>query len=162
MGDGPRYLAPTLEFVIAGRPLCGGCNGVIKGRGEKGVRLGGSVDAYKALIRLSVKQAMLMQGWSLTKEPIYISLIVCVGIGSERHPDIIRKMYKGEIIPNREPRLTRLMNVIVKTLKGIVYAQEAQIAGEFIIKRYAKEERVEVLIGAPRNYKELTHDIRNS
>lgn len=151
----PRFIAPTLEFTIAGRPLCGG-------RGEKGNGFGGGADAYKALIKLTAKQAMLMQGFKITKEPVYISIIVCVGIGSEKHPKIIKSMYKGEIIPNREPRLARLQNVILRTLKGIIYEKEAQIAGVLVSKQYAKEQCVSVLVGYPRNYKELIHDLRNS
>lgn len=155
-----RYVSEKqLSFVIGGRPLCPG-NTSSGGITKKGFT-GGS-KTYQTLVRLSCKAAMVEQGWTKEEGPLYMVISIYFGFGHENLKHVQRDMLKGAILPMRLPNITRLPRVVIQALKGIAFKSEKQIDGLLVVKRYSKEERVEVLIGAPKNIQELNYDLRNA
>ncbi len=150
-----RFLSEKqLSFSVSGRPLCQG--------NPNGSAIGTGADAYAALVRMACKYAMAAQNWECTAEPLYLVVTVCLGPGKVQIKHLQRSMLKGEILAARRPDVTRLSKVIIKALKGLAFEKETQIVGLLVVKQYAKEQKVGILLGAPKNYRELTYDLRNA
>lgn len=150
-----RYLSEKqLAFTVPGRPLC---QGALNGK------QGGGPEAYKAVVRLACKYAMAAQNWQYAKdEPLYLVLTVCVGTANARTKQTAQQMLKGEVLATRRPNVTRIGKVVVEALKGLAFANERQIVALLVVKRHTKQERIEVLLGVPKDFRELTYDIRNA
>ena len=148
------YSDKQLAFSVSGRPLCqGNPNGSATGSGAK---------AYAALVKLSCKYAMAAQNWECTTDPLYMVITVNLGPGKVQIKHLQESMLKGDILAARRPNVTRLSKVIIDALKGLAFVKEEQIVGLLVVKKYAKQQTVEVLLGAPKNYKELANDLRNA
>ena len=150
-----RFLSDKqLAFTIPGRPLCqGAINETASGGGAK---------AYGAIIKLACKYAMAAQNWEREKGPLYLVLTVCLGPGKVQIKHLQESMLKGDILAARRPNVARLSKVIIDALKGLAFEKESQIVGLLVVKRYTKQQKVEVLLGAPKNYRELSYDLRNA
>ena len=156
-----------VEFSIACRPIaCGRKNSNNHSTEEASRMVKGQ---FVNMVRAYAKAACLEQGFTLKSngEPIYIIAVVRVGFGAlnphwSKHKEFIKRAKDGNELPVREPNTQRVMGYIQKALKGIAYSKDNQVVASCIIKRYEQVEGIEVLIGAPRNLKELYHDIRNA
>ncbi len=151
-----RYISKEqLAFAVEGKPF---------GRGRSwGHGVSGEA-AYTQMVRLGAKMAMCENKWELTKDAVYLVIVVYV------IPTVLnRKIEKKKIKPKcesglvtGEPNIRRITDVITKALSGVVYKSPTQIVGLTIVKKFSTEPRVEVLVGKPKNYKELAYDLRNA
>lgn len=150
-----RYLSDKqLAFTVSGRPLCQGA--------LYGAQGGGGAKEYSAIVKLACKYAMSAQNWELETGPLYLVLTVCLGPGKVQIKHLQESMLKGDILAVRRPNITRLSKVIIDALKGLAFEKESQIVGLLVVKLYTKQQKVEVLLGAPKNYRELSYDLRNA
>lgn len=153
----------TLKFVIPGRPLCSGSPANRRLRAPEEREKNGA-NSYRALVAMCAKCAVIEQEWEVVPdEPLYILLTINLGPGRVCRIVQQEKMWRGEILPTREPSVDRLVRVIMGALKDIVYTARRQVVGLLTVKRYTKNEQcVEVLVGRPSNWGELNHDLRNA
>lgn len=154
----------VLQFTIPGRALCIGAtesrfrsenHGESQRLGEKG---------YIAIARFSAKSAVVEQGWEMVDdEPIYMIVTINVGPGSVMRRLPREKMWRGETLATREPRLSNILQMLMTAFTGVVWKKKAQVVGSLLVKKYTKGSQcVEVLIGRPKNWGELNHDLRNA
>lgn len=164
-----RYLSSNqLVFCVSGRPLCGGKAGIAMsgeigedGKIKRGLQGGRGV--YANLIRLSAKMAMAEQGWRITDKGVYVIITIYLGLGSlARTPAEKKRAFNNEIPACREPAARRIAEIIIRDLTGLVYEKEAQVVGILVVKKYDRDERVDVLVGTVGNFKELVNDLRNA
>lgn len=151
-----RFLSENqLCFSVEGRPVA---KGNLSGSGCYGKM------QYKQLVRLGAKTAIAEQGWELTDGGIYIVIVVYVDAGGQTTSKALKKKrLKNDImLAVREPRITLIAKYVVDALKGVVFKTVKQIVGMTVVKKYSAEPRIEVLIGKPKDYKELSHDLRNA
>lgn len=153
----------TLEFVIPGRPLGKGAPTHRATRGENEHDLRGP-ESYKALIKMVGKYATLEQGWELNiDEAYYVLITINLGAGAINGGGQRRKLWAGEKLATRAPDTDRILSLILNALAGIVWVKKRQVVGALVVKKYnKKEESVEVLVGSPKNWRELNHDLRNA
>lgn len=156
-----------VEFSIACRPIACGRKNSNNHSEEAPNRM--VKEQFINVVKTYAKMACLEQGFQKKSngEPIYIFVVVRVGFGAlnprwSKHKEFIRRAKDGKELPVREPNTQRIMGYIQKALKGIAYSKDNQVVASCIIKRYEQVEGIEVLIGAPRNLKELYHDVRNA
>lgn len=153
----------TLEFVIPGRPLTAGAPNKQKMLKEQGLHSRQGAKGYKSLIAMIAKTAVVNQGWEMTADkPYYILVTIYLGAGSVHGKAKTEKLFKSGVLPTRRPSCNRILNLITSTLSGIVWTSLQQVVGVLVVKKYSKEEGVEVLVGSPKNWRELNHDLRNA
>lgn len=155
----------TLEFVIPGRPVCKGTRN--SRRIASGLDEGGATTAngYKSLIRMCAKAAIAARGgWEYTtKSAFYVVITIYVGPEGRVLKSVENDMYKGKILPVREPRVDNIATYVMEALLGITWDRKAQVVGLLVAKKYNKtRQSVEVLIGNPKNWRELNNDLRNA
>jgi hypothetical protein len=79
------------------------------------------------------------------------------------HYTIAKERLKNDkLFATKAPNIVRIASVIINSLKGVVVVQPKQVIGLTTVKKFAKEPRIEILIGKPKNFKELSHDLRNA
>lgn len=155
----------TLEFVIPGRPLQGGAPRNRVKLKEEGVHDKLGAEGYINLIKMIAKAAMAMQKWEILKtKPVYILITVYLYRHDTNYtrPETQMAIKKGTYLPMQKPDINRIMVLVVKALKGLVWANNKQLVGFLVTKKYSKEEGVEVLVGSPNTWRELNHDLRNA
>lgn len=155
----------TLEFVIPGRPLQQGAPRNRVELQKEGLHDTMGEGGYINLIRMVAKAAVVAQKWEIgANEPVY----VVVTIYLDRHnttfikPEIRKMIKRGTLLPIQRPDVNRISELVIKALKGIVWANNKQLVGLLVTKKYNQEEGVEVLVGNPKTWRELNHDLRNS
>lgn len=153
----------TLEFVIPGRPLGRGAhpNRATREKDEHAMR---GADSYKTLVKMIGKYAALEQGWQLDiTQSYYILMTINLGAGSVQKVGRKEKLWSGEKLATRAPDADRILSLILNALTGIVWVKKRQVVGILVAKKYnKKEEGVEILVGSPKNWRELNHDLRNA
>lgn len=152
-----RYVSKEqLAFSIEGKPF---------GRGRCWGHGVAGKSAYAQMIKLGAKMAMAETKWELTTDAVYLVVVVYVlPLLRNRVLDKKKRIQPKDPsgLATGEPRLNRLVEIICKALAGLVYKSQTQIAGITIVKKFSTEPRVEVLVGKPKNYKELAYDMRNA
>lgn len=153
-----RYLADKqLVFAVGGRPLS---RGNPMGRG-----VSGGIKEFRQLIRLAVKYAMAEQGWKLTDKAVYMAITIYL-IPSEtdrlHYKPNVEKLKNDKVFAIKSPNVERIATLVVNALQGIVYQKSKQVIGLTVVKKYAKDPRVEVLVGEPDNFRGLMYDLRNA
>lgn len=155
----------TLEFVVPGRPLQGGAPRNRVQLKEEGVHDKLGAEGYMNLIKMIAKVAMATQKWEMLKtEPVYILITVylCRHDTGYTRPETQRAIKKGTYLPIQKPDVNRIMTLVIKALKGLAWANNKQLVGLLVTKKYSKDEGVEVLVGSPKTWRELNHDLRNA
>ena len=145
-----------LVFTVEGRPLSRG--------NSMGHGVSGGASEFKQLVRLAAKMAMAEQGWKKTKKAVYMAIIIYLSPSEAKrlhYKPNIEKLKNDKIFAIKTPNIERIATVVVNALRGIVYDVGKQVVGLVTVKKYAKEPRIEVLIGEPEDFKELKHDLRN-
>lgn len=151
----PRFLSPTIEFVIAGTPL-------ISGNRSKSLGCSGYAAEHYNLVRLTLKSIMAEQGWKITDKPIFLAITIYISVHDNNVPrETVKEMYKGKHLVVHRPGVGSVIKGYIKCLKGILIKNEIQVVSAFVLKEYSRNERIEVLIGIPQTVKELKRDIRN-
>lgn len=146
-----------MTFAIEGRPLC-------RGRAN-GHGVAGGVKEFKQLVKLGAKTAMAEQGFKKTSDAVYIVIVVYLAahFAERMHYAIAKERLKNDkLFATKAPNIERIASVIINSLKGVVVVQPKQVIGLTTVKKFAKEPRIEILIGKPKNFKELSHDLRNA
>lgn len=161
----PRFLTEKrCEFTVLGRPLCPARTP--KDFDKRATGCNNYAQAYRQKVKLSAKMAAAEQGWKLDDAPIYVVITVWIGKGKKDTKQFQELTKKYEGIPyHRRPSVEGVMRNVLRCLKGIFFTEVSQIAAYLVVRKYALKEsdqRVEVLVGAPRSIKELVNDIRNS
>lgn len=135
------------------------------GDGKYGLTKGG-VRNYITLGKMVATAAARQCGWNLPAyRPIYV--IVTVNLpdnhdraGEER--EWASRTLPHKLLPVRTPSISRVIDIVTKILTGTVIKKPSQIVGSMIIKKLSKKETsLEVFVGAPTDWVELNHDIRN-
>lgn len=158
-----RYVSEDqLAFTVMGRPLCCG-NSCVMVSGERVAKsFRGGAESYKALIRLSAKAAMAEQGWKMTDEGVYVVITLYLGHGVMAKPNEKKLAYSNAVTATRLPTPRRITDVVMQVLRGLVFRRELQVVGLLVVKKYDRDERMDVLVGTAKNFKELVHDLRNA
>lgn len=149
----------VMQFTIPGRPLGSG-----RGLGYEG---NGSYlknrKAYMNIVKLAAKTAVSAYRWECLDAPVYVTLAIYLGPGHELKPNVIKEMYKNKnILVNRRPNMQALAEAVLTAFKGILFAKDGNVVGLLMVKKHAQEQRIEVQIGRPKNYGELSYDLRNA
>ena len=152
-----RYVSKEqLAFTIEGKPF---------GRGRSWGHGVAGKEAYAQLVKLGAKMAMAETKWKMTNDAVYLVIVAYVlPLVRNRVLDKKKRIQPKDPsgLATGEPRLNRMVEIICKALAGVVYKSQTQIAGITIVKKFSTEPRVEVLVGKPKDYKELAYDLRNA
>lgn len=153
-----RFVAPKqLVFAVGGRPLSKG--------NPMGHGVSGGKKEFRQLIRLAAKMAMVAYGWEKTDKAIYMAITIylspCMAERLHYKPNI-EKLKNHKVFALKSPNVERIASLIVNSLQGCAYESSKQVIGLTVVKKFAKEPRVEVLLGEPTDFKELVHDLRNA
>jgi len=135
----PRIKSPSLEFTVE-------CNG-----GQRGLARG----SEKKLIiigRMIAGEAARTQGWTPQEnQPVYVLMTANMPFNKS----------KG-ILGVGVPSVNFVTEMVARMLVGPVIKKTSQICASLVIKKECKDRRyIEVLVGAPKDWADLNHDIRN-
>lgn len=160
-----RFMSEHMFFGIEGHPFY---------RGNRTRKSGLRNDEFKNLLKLSAKTAMSEFGWECTADAVYIIIILYIRHtrwseeprqgkeGRKKTTYAQRRAELQSILVTQEPRMENILKVILNTLEGSVFKKKACVTASLVVKRYSTEPRIEIVIGKPKTYKELAHDIRNA
>ena len=153
-----RFLSEEqLTFAVGGRPLSRG--------NPCGHGVSGGVKEFRQLVKLAAKMAMVEQGWVKTDEAVYMAITIYLAPSSaERmhYKTSVEKLANDKLFAIKAPNIERIAATVINALTKLVYEKSKQVIGLTVVKKFAKEPRVEVLIGKPEGFKELIYDLRNA
>ena len=149
----------TLEFVIPGKPLGSGSPVGSRKLIKQGIHNRQGADGYRSLISMIAKTAIAEQGWN---EPCYILVTIYLGNMKNLNKKQRAAFWESEALPTRRPTCSKILQHVMAALKGLAWKDDRQVVGVLVAKKYRKEEGVEVLLGYPKNWRELNHDLRNA
>lgn len=153
-----RFLSEEqLVFAVGGRPLS---RGNPMGRG-----VSGGVKEFRQLLRIAAKMAMFEEGWVKTDQGLYMSIVIYLAPSSAdriNYKPNQEKLKNDKVFAIKAPNVERIASTVINALTGLVYERSKQIVGLTVVKKFSKEPRVEVLVGKPLSFKELSHDLRNA
>lgn len=158
----------TLEFVVPGRILCQGA-APNRWRRDPDEKQRNDITAYTSLIQAFAKSAVAQQGYSITRdEAVYIVLTLNVKpikfVRRSKGFDVVTDMdaVKAQMAHMKAPNIGRITKLTLDALKGIAYVSRAQIVGLLVVKKFSKDEGLDVLVGVADGWRELNHDLRNA
>ena len=153
-----RFLTEEqLTFAVGGRPLS-------RGR-SNGHGVSGGVREFGQLVKLATKMAMVEQGWKKTNEAVYAVIVIYLAAhyAERMHYTIAKeRLANDKVFPLKAPNVDRMAKIVISALSGLAIEQPKQVVGLTVVKKFAKEPRVEVLIGKPKSFKEMSYDLRNA
>lgn len=153
----------TLQFVVPGKPLSSGSPRGRKKLKEEGLHDRQGANGYRSLISMIAKVAIAEQGWELAdSEPCYLLVTIYLGGGAIVVPSRQKPLWEGKVLPTRRPTCSKILQHVMAALKGLAWKEDRQVVGVLIAKKYRKQEGVEVLVGKPKDWRELNHDLRNA
>lgn len=142
--------APIFSLTVYGTPAPAGSKRSFpfkKASGKLGVRVTDDSLRSRPWKNLVAQTAGLeMNGRPLLRDPLHVNFTFWV-----RRPKSHFNS-KGELRPSapswpaKRPDLLKTARAVEDSLSGIVYADDAQIVTEFLVKRYGEPERVEIEI----------------
>lgn len=152
-----RFFAEKqLIFAVGGRPLSRG--------NPMGHGVSGGVNEFRQLIRLAVKMAMAEQGWVKTDKAVYMAITIYLAPSAAsrlHYKPNVAKLKNDKEFAIKSPNIERIATLVINALTGLVYDKSKQVVALTVMKKYAKHPRVEVLVGEPSDFRELTNDLRN-
>lgn len=151
-----RFLAEDqLCFSVEGRPVTKGNASDSAFRGK---------DDYIRIIKLGAKMAVAEQKWKLTEDGVYVVIVIYIDIGKTFVTKETKKqMLKNDkILATKEPRATVIARHVMDAITGVVFKSIKQVVGITVVKKYSQEPRIEILVGKPKDYRELSNDLRNA
>lgn len=153
-----RFLSKKqLVFAVGGRPLSRG--------NPMGHGVSGGIKEFKQLIRLAAKYAMAEQGWKISSKGLYMAITIYLvpsEVGRMHYKPNVEKLKNDKVFATKSPHVERTASAVTTALTGLVYEKSRQIVGLTVVKKFAKDPRIEVLIGEPESFKELANDLRNA
>lgn len=134
----------TLEFSIPIIP-------VLNGKIDRDTRT-------KNIIRYVVDATVRSSEWTVTPDDlVYIVLTFNkkkTKKESQSNPDAEIGM--------SSPNMLTATNTILKVFKGKIYLNDKQIVGLTLVRRYSDVNGVDVLVGKPKDWRELRYDLKNA
>lgn len=157
MADDHRILSkPNLQFTVE----CGVNN-------RRGVASGYGGRKNLAIIgRMMAGEAARTSGWDLPSyRPIYVIVTVNLRITRTNNTEANewrKKLVANKMIPVRTPSTNRIDDIVTRMLVGPIIKDASQICAITIVKKLSKDrDFIEIFVGAPVDWSELNHDIRN-
>lgn len=131
---------------------------------------------YISMLKMYAKMNMVEQGWETNKtDAIYIVAVVNICpqkyTWGRKDPATGRKIRKvvtdmplvrSKKLAIKKPDVCRISQILQKAFCGVVYERPSQVVATTVVRRYNSREGLDVLIGAPTDWKELVHDLRNA
>ena len=138
----PVTIAPSVSFVVYGTPAPAGSKKVV----PMGKRFGIIDDSkrsrpWKNLV--GQQAGTVMEGRALLRGPLKVALRFVVR-RPKGHFGRRGLLPSAPPYPMVKPDVLKLARGVEDALSGIVYADDAQIVKELLVKEYGEQERVEV------------------
>lgn len=146
----------SLQFTVE----CGGGN-----RQSVSCGYGGEENLIK-IGKMIAKEAANVYKWELPRyRPVYVLITINLRMNknsSDEEREWRDKLIAHRMIPVRTPSTHRVTDMVIRMLTGPVIETPAQVCAIMAIKKQSKDrEFIEVFVGAPTDWSELNHDIRN-
>lgn len=126
---------------------------------------GGGIKEFRQLIRMAAKFAIAEQGWTKSDKGVYMAITIYLAPSEpERlhYKPNVEKLKNDRVFAIKSPNIERIATLVVNALTDLVYDKAKQVIGLTVVKKFAKDPRIEVLIGEPESFKELIYDLRNA
>lgn len=151
--EGRFFSRPLLEFTVE------------SAGGNKGLAHGGTT-AMITVGKMIAREAVRVSGWELPPQrPVFVVVTVNLPFSHHRFTkdkEWQKKLLARKMLPVRTPSIEYITHVVQSILVGTVIKTSAQICAITIVKKHhEKREFLEFLVGAPTDWAELNHDIRN-
>jgi len=144
-----RPLAPVFTLTVYGTPAPAGSKRAL----PLGGKLGGRAIVVDANTRAKpwknqIAQAAgeKMAGRELIRLPMHVNFTFWVRRPKAHYNGKGELRAKAPQNPSKKPDLLKLARAVEDALSGVVYADDALIVSEFLVKRYGAPERVEIEI----------------
>jgi Holliday junction resolvase RusA-like endonuclease len=140
----PASIAPSVSFIVYGTPAPAGSKKVV----PMGKRFGVIDDSKRSRPwkNLVAQQAGLtMDGRALLRGPLKVSLRFVVR-RPKGHFGKRGLLPSAPAFPTVKPDVLKLARSVEDSMSGTVYADDAQIVKEMLVKEYGEQERVEVQV----------------